>query len=169
MPPTLDSQQVESLGRAALIAQLVGDGLEVAQPDRDAGIDLLAFTIEPWHVVPIQMKAATAEAFSVDRKYERARLVDAPLLMVYVWNARSATDIQFYAMTWRQAEGIAASLGWTQTPSWLREPWSKGGYATSRPSRRLKEAIAPHLMGPGKWRELLSVHPRPLAASPPAE
>jgi len=152
---TLDSQQVESLGRAALIAQLVGDGLEVAQPDRDAGVDLLAFTFDPWHVVPIQLKAATAEAFSVDRKYER--LAAAPLLMVYVWNARSATDLQFYAMTWREAEGIASSLGWTQTQSWLREPPLKGSYATSRPPRRLKEAIAPHLMGPGKWRELISV------------
>lgn len=47
MTTRLDSQQVENLGRAALTAALVGDGLEVAQPVRDAGIDLLAFTVKP--------------------------------------------------------------------------------------------------------------------------
>jgi hypothetical protein len=44
---TLDKQQVECLARAALTAALTADGLEVARPERDAGIDLLAYTINP--------------------------------------------------------------------------------------------------------------------------
>jgi hypothetical protein len=48
-----DSQQVEIFGRAALTAELVADGLEVATPERDTGIDLLTYTLEPWGVVPL--------------------------------------------------------------------------------------------------------------------
>src|ERR1035437_928469 len=82
----LDSQQIESLGRAALTAALVADDLEVARPERDSGIDRLAFTTETWKVVPIQMKVATNAVFNVHRKYEH---IDQ-LVMAYVWNARSA-------------------------------------------------------------------------------
>lgn len=156
MPPRLDSQQIESLGRAALTAQLVGDALEVAQPERDAGIDLLAFTIEPWRVIPIQMKVASAEGFSVARKYRRVPgLVNAPLVMVYVWKARSPADIEFYAMTWNDAVAIAEELGWTRTRSWQRDPWWTGSYETTRPSQRVKSAIARYRMAPGRWRELI--------------
>lgn len=59
---------VEVLGRAALTAALAGDGFEVARPERDIGVDLLAFTTAPWIAVPLQMKAATGEVFSVERK-----------------------------------------------------------------------------------------------------
>jgi hypothetical protein len=151
----LDTQQIESLGRAALAAQLIGDGLEVAQPERDAGIDLLAFSVNPWKVVPIQMKVATNEGFSVHRKYKRVPgLVGAPLVMVYVWNALAAEKL-FYAMTWTQAAEVAERLGWTKTPSWKKSPWWSGGYGTTKPSQRVKEAIAPHKMEPGKWGDLL--------------
>jgi hypothetical protein len=61
MTTNLDSQQVEILGRAALTVSLVADKLEVATPERDAGIDLIAFTVKPWRVMPIQLKAANAE------------------------------------------------------------------------------------------------------------
>jgi len=77
---TLDKQQVECLARAALTAALTADGLEVARPERDAGIDLLAYTINPLRVAPIQMKAATVTGWSIDRKYGQ---VDG-LVMVYV-------------------------------------------------------------------------------------
>lgn len=147
MPKRLDSQQVEILGRAALTAALVGDGIEVARPERDAGIDLIAFTISPWRMVPIQMKAATTASFSIERKYER---VDR-LVMVYVWNARSAGDAEFYAMTWRQAVAIGRDLGWTATPSWTRN----GKYTTTNPSANARDAIRPHQMDPGRWAGVL--------------
>jgi hypothetical protein len=143
----LDTQQIEILGRGALTAALVGDGLEVARPERDTGIDLLAFTMRPWNVVPIQMKAATSAVFSIDRKYEH---VDG-LVMVYVWNARSATEVEFYAMPWKDAIRIAAGFGWTETASWK----TGGRYATSRPTARVRAAIAGYRMEPGGWQSLL--------------
>jgi hypothetical protein len=146
---TLDSQQTEILGRAALAVELMGDGLEVAQPDRDLGIDLVAYTVNPWNAMPIQLKVATGSAFSVDRKYERL----PGLVMVYVWNARRGAEADFYAMLWTDAQALAESLGWTQSKSWNRE--RGGGYTTTRPSAKVLEAMAPYRMMPGKWRELL--------------
>jgi hypothetical protein len=51
---TLAPQQVECLARAALTAALTVNGLEVTRPERDAGIDVPACTIDPLRVVPIQ-------------------------------------------------------------------------------------------------------------------
>src|ERR1019366_4562138 len=61
----------ECLARAALTAALTADGLDVARPERDAGIDLLAYTINPLRVALIQMKAATVDGL-VDRPEVRA-------------------------------------------------------------------------------------------------
>jgi hypothetical protein len=155
MPATLDTQQIEILGRAALTAELMGDGLEVAQPDRDAGIDLIAFAVSPWRSVPIQMKVATGASFSVHRKYERLD----QLLMVYVWNASAGANADFYAMRWTTARDIAEQLGWTRTESWTRQSRGnpeRGGYGTTKPSAKVRAAIEEHRMGPGKWSQLLS-------------
>jgi hypothetical protein len=124
---TLDSQQVESLGRAALTAQLVG---EVGGRASRKGCRNRTgrFQREPWKVIPIQMKVATGGVFSVHWKYARI----PGLVMAYVWNARSAENVEFYAMTWQVARGIAEALGWTRTASWKEG----GGYGTTRPDHR---------------------------------
>src|SRR5262245_32215102 len=59
----LDSQVIEILGRQRLIAELLRDGLEVAVPVRDRGVDLIAYADLSQQVArfasrPIQMKAA---------------------------------------------------------------------------------------------------------------
>jgi hypothetical protein len=144
-----DSQQVEIFGRSALTAQLVADGLEVATPERDIGIDLLAYTLDPWGVVPVQMKCSRNAVFSVHRKYSRF----PGLLMVYVWNVGSE-DVEFYAMAWDEAHAIADRLGWTRTRSWEEGPQG-GGYGTTRPSARVREELAVHRMRPGAWPNLV--------------
>jgi hypothetical protein len=40
----VDSQTVEIIGRNFLVSQLVRDGVEVARPERDHGIDLIAYS-----------------------------------------------------------------------------------------------------------------------------
>ncbi|MCM2334322.1 MAG: hypothetical protein NDI82_10290, partial [Anaeromyxobacteraceae bacterium] len=71
----LDTQQVEALGRSRLKAALIEAGLEVATPERDNGIDLIAYRWNPetgeFTSRPVQMKAAREFIFGVDRKYER--------------------------------------------------------------------------------------------------
>ena len=64
---SLDSQQAESLRSAALTAAIAADDLEVARPERDAGIDLIAFSVKPCRVMP---SAARGGAFS-DRHWTR--------------------------------------------------------------------------------------------------
>jgi len=44
------SQIVEFLGRQRLIAELIRDGLEVALPTRDRGVDLIAYADLSKHV-----------------------------------------------------------------------------------------------------------------------
>jgi len=39
----MDSQTVEIIGRNYLVSRLVSDGLEVARPERDRGVDLIAY------------------------------------------------------------------------------------------------------------------------------
>ena len=140
---TLDKQQVECLARAALTAALTADGLEVARPERDAGIDLLAYTINPLRVAPIQMKAATVTGWSIDRKYGQ---VDG-LVMVYVWNARSLGDAEFYAMTYQEASDVVDAGGW----SWD----SRGRYARTQVTGDLLLAVQRHRVPPGQWKQTL--------------
>ena len=73
-PSPLDSQQIEILGRNLVKAALIEAGLEVSTPERDNGIDLIAYRWSlqgEFTAVPLQLKAASAFSFGVDRKYER--------------------------------------------------------------------------------------------------
>lgn len=141
----LDSQHIEALGRSRLKVALIEAGLEVATPERDNGVDLIAYRWDPdggdFTALPIQMKAASGFIFGVHRKYQRI----PQLVIAYVMNVRGA-DHAIYAMTYGEAEGIARALGWTATESWV-----KGYYVQTRQSKALVQALAPYLMTPGDW------------------
>lgn len=89
-PAPLDPQRIELIGRNLLVNALLRDGLEVARPERDRGIDLIAYVdrgpVGPsgrqFVARPIQMKAFTGRRFSIDRKY----LVVPGLHLAYLWN-----------------------------------------------------------------------------------
>ncbi len=87
----LDSQQVEILGRNLVKASLIEAGIEVATPERDNGIDLIVYR---WNrdglfaAYPIQIKAASAFSFGMDRKYAKI----PRLIMVFVMNCRSSSE-----------------------------------------------------------------------------
>ncbi len=145
----LDSQQVELIGRNLLVGELLRDGLEVARPERDRGIDLIAYVDLDqaggrFVACPIQVKAHTSSAFAVDRKYERF----PGLLLVYLWNVLDLTRIEAYCLSYTEAVRVAEAMGWTKTAS-----WSAGIYSTTRPSERLKHLLHRHRMAPGRWIE----------------
>jgi hypothetical protein len=155
----LDTQVVELLGRQRLIAELVCDGLEVALPVRDRGVDLIAYAdlsrqVARFAARPIQMKASTASGFGVFSKYERL----ADLILAYVWHLGGPEAAVTYAMTYPQAVALADAQGWTGTAS-----WETGGYSTSRPSQQLLGLLEPYRMGPGRWWSLVT------GAAPDAE
>ena len=144
----LDTQVVELLGRQRLMAELLRDGLEVAVPVRDRGVDLIAYAdlsrqVSRFAARPIQMKAFTASGFSVARKYTRI----ADLLLAYVWYLSEARPPVTYGLPYAAAVQIAETMGWTETASWK----DGGVYTTTSPSKRLLSLLEPYSIEPGKW------------------
>jgi hypothetical protein len=148
----LDSQQVELIGRNLLIAQLVADGLEVAVPARDRGVDLIVYSDREDHerfvAKPIQLKAASSQAFSLDQKYAGV----AELLLVYVWNVANPTNAVTMCLTYHEALDVATEMGWTTTAS-----WKSGKYSNNSPGVRLRKLLAPFEMQPGTWRRRIGL------------
>jgi hypothetical protein len=141
----MDSQQVEITGRNWLVNRLIEDGLEVARPERDRGVDLIAYldVAEAGRFVarPIQMKVATRARFGIDTKL--AKIAD--LLVVFVWLREDTA----YALSYLQMMEVADKMGYTATAGTR----VSGRYDTTSPSRRLRGYLEPYRMGPGDWRE----------------
>ncbi len=148
----MDTQTIEILGRNRLIEDLLLAGLEVAIPLRDRGVDLVAYVelaaaTTKFAAIPIQMKAASTRAFSIDAKYQKI----SNLVLVYVWGLQAPEHSQIFALTYDEALTVGDKMGWTAT-----ESWRKGSYSTSAPSRRLCEHLEPFRMDPKSWREKLA-------------
>lgn len=144
----MKTMQVELAGRYRLTSELLAAGVNVALPVFDSGIDLIAY-VEDKGVLrarPIQLKAASSRAFGVDRKYERS----PDLIIAYVWCVNEAARAETYAMTYREAAALAKALGWTETAS-----WGRGGYVTTKPSRKILEMLEPYRTSPKRWLRLL--------------
>ncbi len=164
----LDTQVVELLGRHRLMGDLLRDGLEVAVPARDRGIDLVAYADLSQQVVafaakPIQMKAFTTSGFSIAKKYTKI----ADLIVAYVWYLGEAQSPITYALPYPSVVVVAEAMGWTATPSWQVD----GAYTTTRPSQKLLGFLEQYRMGPGKWWQLVTGIARqaePVAAPDPA-
>src|ERR1700690_1699989 len=106
-------------------------GLEVALPARDRGVDVIAYVdlqskVSAFVAVPIQMKAASTRAFSIDRKYAKI----ANLIIAYVWGLKQPEHAVTYALSYRNAIEVADKMSYTKTPS-----WAKGQYSTSARSK----------------------------------
>jgi hypothetical protein len=129
-------------------------GLEVARPERDRGIDLIAYLdlderVGSFLACPIQMKAATGAVFSLDPKYAKF----PRLILAYVWGLGDSSQTRCFALTYAEALGIANEMGWTRTASWLTGGRNKRpGYSTTAPSGRLRALLTAFQMNPEKWR-----------------
>jgi hypothetical protein len=143
-----DTQLTELAGRFALISQLTKDGLEVALPMRDRGVDLIAYVDldeqgGAFVACPIQLKVTTGRRFALDRKYARI----ANLLLVYVWDVDQPQP-PTYALTYKQALKILEASGYSKSPS-----WKSGKYSISPPGVKLMKMLEPFLMKPEGWRD----------------
>jgi hypothetical protein len=143
-PRKPDTQLVELSGRSWLASQLMRAGIEIARPERDRGIDLIAYVdrdarIGNFIACPIQMKAATGAVFSLDPKYAKF----PGLVLAYVWNLGDAANTKCFALTFREALNIAHRMGWTKTDSWRTGGRNKKrGYSTTKPSKRLRNLLS---------------------------
>ena len=148
-----DTQVVELLGRHRLMSELLRDGLEVAVPARDRGVDLIAYAdlsrqVTAFAAIPIQMKAFSSSGFSLARKYSKI----AGLIVAYVWHLGGAEPPITYALRYDAVIGVADEMGYTKTASWQ----DGGAYTTTRPSKKLLRFLEPHRMQPGKWWTLVA-------------
>jgi hypothetical protein len=140
----MDKQQVEILGRNRLISELVAADLEVSIPLRDRGVDLIAYrelisSTERFVAIPIQMKASSKEAFSIDEKYQKTR----NLLIAYVWGVRVPELTATYVLTHEEAMNIAREMNWRFTA---------GQFTTSSPSKKLRKLLDFHkINNPEQW------------------
>ena len=101
----LDKQLIELAGRNWLASQLQSAGIQVARPERDRGIDLIAYIdrdervgkLETFVARPIQLKAASCKSFSLDPKYEKV----PGLILAYVWNLATPSETVCVALSFR--------------------------------------------------------------------
>jgi hypothetical protein len=158
MSNRVDTQLVELAGRNWLASELLRAGLEVARPERDRGIDLIAYldldqAIGNFLACPIQMKAATGAVFSLTPKYAKF----PRLILAYVWNLGDSTQTKCFALTYAEALAVADEMGYTKTDSWQTGGRNKiPGYSTTAPSARLRELLVPFEMNPDKWRNKIN-------------
>ncbi len=148
----LDTQLIEVLGRQLLIEQLLRAGIEVAEPLRDRGVDLIAYVERSadgreFAAFPIQMKAASTRAWNLDRKYAEV----SGLLLAYVWHIAESEKSIVYALTYAEALAIAVEMGYANSSSWR----DGGYYASSNPSKKLVELLECHRMTSERWMALL--------------
>lgn len=148
-----DAKLVELAGCNWLASQLQSAGIEVARPERDRGVDLIAYIdrdhrVPKFIACPIQMKAATKEVFSINAKYASF----PGLLLVYVWNLGDSTATKSYALTDEEALAVAAEMGWSETDSRRIH----GSYSTTQPSKRLRALLARFEMKADNWFSRIS-------------
>ena len=149
---SVDSQIVELMGRNHLVNELLAAGLEVATPLRDRGIDLIVYAdlgegVSQFSARPVQMKAASKQSFSIDRKYEKF----PDLIIAFVWGLEDPAHTATFAMTYGQAVAIADQMGYTQTTSWLE----KNKYSATDVTEKLANLIEPHRTTLDGWRQLV--------------
>ena len=138
----MDAQLIELAGRNWLMSQLQQAGIEVAKPERDHGVDLIAYLDPPQFLAcPIQIKVSSRPAFTVyDKKYRG-------MLLVYVWYVDDSTKTAAYALTWAEAHSIAAQKGWISKSS-----WEKYGYwRVPSAGAELQRVLEPYRMTSEKW------------------
>ena len=130
----LSTAVVEIAGRNWLTAKLLGKGFEVAIPAVDRGIDLIAFKevgAAGIRALPLQLKCASSESFSLDRKY-----AGRGIPLVYIWNALEQPVA--YLMDYEEALALLGDRA-AATESWM----GKGYYTINSISVDLRGRLEP--------------------------
>jgi hypothetical protein len=104
--------QLERIGTAFIAEQLYREGLKLAWPDIDEGIDLIVYSddAKSFRAIPLQIKAFSREEFYTDQKY--LRIPD--LRIVYLWHVGTEQPIRAFGMPYREAEQIVDQRKWTR-------------------------------------------------------
>lgn len=149
----MHKQHVEVVGRNIVTNQLTREGIEVAEPVRDQGIDLVAYLskddgADRFQARPLQLKVASDRAFSIRRKY----LAFNQMYIVYVWRVAYPSDEpEIYVLDTDEMVAVGDERGWTTNPTWIdNDRWDE-----TQATQATKRLIQKHRMKPGGWRSKL--------------
>lgn len=130
-----NSTKVEIAGRSWVISRLLAHDIEVATPVVDAGIDLIAFKevgAGGIKALPLQLKCASDEAFSLDQKY-----AGRGITMIYVWNVMTTPTA--FVLSYEDALNVLGAKSASTTS------FSEGGsYSASYVSKVRKQLLTPY-------------------------
>ena len=115
----MDKQEIEIIGRNWFKNELVKAGINFATPERDNGIDLIAYedrTTTGYKSIPIQLKVSTAKHFSIDEKYKKISKVK----IIFIWFVTEYDKTEAFCFKYNELEKIAKNLKWTTSNTWLK-------------------------------------------------
>jgi hypothetical protein len=137
------TQQVERLAMAFLVNALENDGVMVATPMFDSGIDFVAYRTNEagkFDAVPVQLKSSTKKGFYTNKKY----LQIPGLKIIYMRHVdNDLSDVRAFCMPYPLAEKIVDE----------QERSRKDGAYFTQGSQRLEEALVPYEVD--NWNEAL--------------
>lgn len=141
----MDAEVIATIGRNHVVNELLEAGVDVAMPVRSSGIALIAYAElkDTVAIAPLAIRASSGKSFAIDQKLEKV----PNLIHVFVWGIGSAGRPATYALTHREALGVADAMGYTITQAWQR-----GLYNTQQPSRSLVEHLERYRMSSDAWK-----------------
>ncbi len=121
-------------GEALVAAELLRQGIDVAYPAYDGGVDLLAYREHDFDcVVPIQVKARSETCYNFQRSwFDIDRLV-----LVQVWYTASTPEFYVFSSLEQVEEVLSEHAA---TDSWKRQ----GGYSVTQPCHEDLKRMRPH-------------------------
>ncbi|EIP96367.1 hypothetical protein OpiT1DRAFT_00782 [Opitutaceae bacterium TAV1] len=98
----------EFLGTFRFIEKLLSEGLAVAKPLVDDGVDLIVYAdrkplIDRFAAVPIQLKCYSEDGFIVDEKYGKIE----GLFIAYIWFSGDHSKLKIYVLPYSVADALA--------------------------------------------------------------
>ncbi|HTQ72025.1 MAG TPA: hypothetical protein VMH92_11095, partial [Acidocella sp.] len=113
----VNSALIGRAGELLVAAELLRLGIEIANPARDVGVDILAYQLHGHAVasyfVPVQVKAASGTGYA----FEKVWFEKAPgIVLVQVWHVQTVPE--FYVFDNLKAVEDALGPRHVASPSW---------------------------------------------------
>lgn len=149
---TINPALIGKAGEVLVAGELLRQGIEVAYPASDVGVDLLAYRLAPNQTVParfvpIQVKSRAKSGYN----FQRAWFDRVPgVVLVHVWNL--ATTPEFYIFDTLVTVEDALGPVYSKSPSWLHH----GGYAVTVAREPHRALMKSHL---NKWERITNQLP----------
>jgi hypothetical protein len=147
MSMAINPALIGKAGEVLVAGELLRQGVEVAYPASDVGVDLLAYRLAPKETVaarfvPIQVKTRAKSGFN----FQRAWFERVPgVVLIHVWNVETIPEFYIFPSIY----SVEKALGpvYATSPSWVL----KGLYNVSEALPIHYERMSPHR---NQWKRI---------------